>query len=231
MTFSAPSSTKPAAILFDFDGTLADTAPDLAAAVNAMRIARNLSPLALDRLRPFASQGARGLLGAGLNIVPDQAGFEAARLEFLARYESAMTRQTQLFEGVSAMLNTLTSRDIRWGIVTNKVGYLAQPIVAHLGLLPQCAALVCGDTTAHPKPHPAPLLHAAQLMALPPEQCWYVGDDLRDIQAGKAAGMPTVAAAYGYCGDALTVQDWQADYLIETPQALVSLLLNLDLAR
>ena len=215
--------TRPDAILFDFAGTLADTAPDLAAAVNAMRLDRGLLLQPLEQLRPFASQGARGLLGAGLGLFPDDPAFEAARGDFLRRYEAAMTVHTRLFDDVPALLHTLETLGLRWGIVTNKVTYLAEPIVAHLGLMPRCAALVCGDTTPHAKPHPTPLLHAAALMGLPPERCWYVGDDLRDVQAGKAAGMHTVAAAYGYCGDS-AVQDWNADHLIDTPLQLLDLL-------
>ncbi|HEY9281553.1 MAG TPA: phosphoglycolate phosphatase [Eoetvoesiella sp.] len=206
-------------VLFDFDGTLADTAPDLAAAANKQRTRKGLSPLPYDVFRPLASQGARGLLKAGLDIAPGHPEYESHRLQFLQDYEQDMTSLTVLFPGVTELLATLKQNGFFWGIVTNKVEYLALPIVQHLGLHTDCAVTVGGDTTPHPKPHPAPLLYAAERAGFDPEQCIYVGDDERDIIAGKAAGMPTIAAAYGYCG--LTeVAQWQADAIAYSPQEI-----------
>lgn len=201
-----------ALILFDFDGTLADTAPDLAAAANRQRTRAGLEPLPLEVLRPYSSAGARGLLRCALNLTPADEGYEAHRVQFLKDYEAAMTIDTCLFEGVPELLAQIKDAGMTWGIVTNKATYLATPIVAALGLAQDCAVLVCGDTTAHTKPHPLPLLHAAKQAGFGVEQCLYVGDDLRDIQAAQAAGMPSIAAAYGYCGPEHPPETWQADH-------------------
>ncbi len=204
------------AVLFDLDGTLADTAPDLGAAANKMRIARGLPALPLAALRPFASAGARGLIGAAFGIGPDDAAFAALREEFLANYTADICVATTLFDGIAPLLDDLARRDVRWGIVTNKVTQLTKPLVALLGLAQTTGCIVCGDTTPHPKPHPAPLLHAAQALDVAPAAVVYVGDDLRDIQAGQAAGMHTIAAAYGYCGDALPPSAWGADHVADS---------------
>ena len=205
-------------VLFDFDGTLADTAPDLAAAANLQRARRGLPDLPLAQLRPVASHGARGLLRVALDMQPDHPEYEETRRRFLDDYEAAMTVHTTLFPGMDALLERLEANGLQWGIVTNKMERLALPIIAHLGLTPRCAAIVCGDTTAHAKPHPLPLLHAARLANVTPDRCVYVGDDLRDIQASRAAGMPAIAAAYGYCDGG--VDSWEADINVETPEAL-----------
>lgn len=197
-------------VLFDFDGTLADTAPDLAAAANRQRERQGLAPLPFETLRPLSSQGARGLLKASLDIDPDHPHYEMHRTQFLADYEQNMTVLTRLFPGVPELLLALKQQGYRWGIVTNKVEYLALPIVRHLELHTECAVTVGGDTAGHAKPHPAPLLYAAEKTGFAPQQCVYIGDDERDILAGKAAGMPTIAAAYGYCNPKL-VSAWQAD--------------------
>ncbi len=201
-----------ALILFDFDGTLADTAPDLGAAANRQRIRAGLEPLPLEVLRPYSSAGARGLLRCALNLMPTDETYEAHRVQFLKDYEAAMTVDTCLFDGVSELLAQIKNEGMAWGIVTNKATYLATPIVKALGLAQECAVLVCGDTTAHSKPHPLPLLHAAQQAGYDVERCLYVGDDLRDIQAAQAAGMPSIAAAYGYCGPEHPPETWQADH-------------------
>ncbi len=201
-----------ALILFDFDGTLADTAPDLAAAANRQRTRAGLEPLPLEVLRPYSSAGARGLLRCALNLTPADEHYEAHRVQFLKDYEAAMTVDTCLFDGVPELLAQIKSEGMSWGIVTNKATYLAAPIVKALGLAQDCAVLVCGDTTAHSKPHPLPLLHAAQQAGYGVERCLYVGDDLRDIQAAQAAGMPSIAAAYGYCGPEHPPETWQADH-------------------
>ena len=201
-----------ALILFDFDGTLADTAPDLGAAANRQRIRAGLEPLPLEVLRPYSSAGARGLLRCALNLMPTDEAYEAHRVQFLKDYEAAMTVDTCLFDGVPELLAQIKNEGMAWGIVTNKATYLATPIVKALGLAQECAVLVCGDTTAHSKPHPLPLLHAAQQAGYDVERCLYVGDDLRDIQAAQAAGMPSIAAAYGYCGPEHPPETWQADH-------------------
>jgi phosphoglycolate phosphatase len=201
-----------ALILFDFDGTLADTAPDLGAAANRQRERAGLEPLPLEVLRPYSSAGARGLLRCALNLMPTDEAYEAHRVQFLKDYEAAMTVDTCLFDGVPELLAQIKNEGMAWGIVTNKATYLATPIVKALGLAQDCAVLVCGDTTAHSKPHPLPLLHAAQQAGYDVERCLYVGDDLRDIQAAQAAGMPSIAAAYGYCGPEHPPETWQADH-------------------
>lgn len=200
-------------VLFDLDGTLVDTAPDLVAAANAMRLARGLEVLPIAQLRPYVSQGARGMLREALGITPEQADYAEHQQDYLNRYAAALCVQSTLFEGMEAVLQELEARAIKWGIVTNKHTRFTQPLVAALGLTARAACVVSGDTTPHAKPHPAPMLHAAQLAAIEPNQCIYVGDDERDILAGKAAHMLTIAAAYGYCGGS-AAETWGADYLV-----------------
>jgi phosphoglycolate phosphatase len=219
------------AVLFDLDGTLADTAPDLAAATNQMRVARGLPPAPIERLRPVASAGARGLIGAAFGIGPDDREFAAMREEFLSNYEANLRIGTVLFPGIDALLDDLDARDVRWGIVTNKVARFTTPLVGLLELDKRAACVVSGDTTPHSKPHPAPLLHAAAALGVEPQHVVYVGDDLRDIQAGHAAGMPTIAAAYGYCGNELPPLDWNAHYVADTADALLVLLRHVGAAR
>ncbi len=214
MTLAPSSLPLPLqAVLFDLDGTLADTAPDLAAAANKMRTARGLAPLPLATLRPLASAGARGLLGAAFEIKPADPGYEAMRLEFIANYAADICTLSSLFDGIAGLLLELSARRVPWGVVTNKATHLTEPLAELLGLAADAGCIVCGDTTPHAKPHPAPLLHAAQILGIAPAAIVYVGDDLRDIQAGQAAGMQTIAAAYGYCGDSLAPQAWGADHV------------------
>lgn len=213
---------KPRAVLFDLDGTLADTAPDLAAAVNLLRTSRGLMPVSFEQLRPLASAGARGLIGGAFKLTPEDEGYEELRTGFLNNYEAALAIESKLFDGIDAMLAGLQERDILWGIVTNKAMRFTDPLVLQIGLH-NAHCVVSGDTTPHPKPHPAPLLEAARRLGLAPQDCWYVGDDLRDIQAGHAAGMTTIAAAWGYCGRTEPIS-WNADLLIDTPLQLLELL-------
>lgn len=213
---------SPRAILFDLDGTLADTAPDLAAAANFLRTERGLEPAPYEKLRPVASAGARGLIGAALDIHPGNETYEELRVQFLNRYEANMVVHSGLFDDVPALLKALEEKGIVWGIVTNKASRFTDPLVPQIGL-GHAACTVSGDTTPHAKPHPAPLLEAANRLQIDPKDCWYVGDDLRDIQAGKAAGMATIAAAWGYCGH--TEPDgWNADALAHAPLQLLELL-------
>lgn len=209
-----------ALILFDFDGTLADTAPDLAAAANQQRARKGLTPLPYETLRRVASQGARGLLREALGLMPGDPDYEPTRLQFLQDYAAGSTVHSRLFPGIARLLDGIRARGMAWGIVTNKVTHLTLPIVEHLGLTHDSAVLVCGDTTDHVKPHPAPLLHAAQSASFVTSRCVYVGDDLRDIQAAHAAGMPAVAAAYGYLGQDANVTTWAADACANTPDEL-----------
>jgi len=208
------------AMLFDFDGTLADTAADLCAAVNRLRAERGLQALPVAEARPFASSGARGLLRAAFGMTPEHPDYETMRDAFLRHYADCLTEQTALFPGIAQLLEDLAARDIAWGIVTNKATRFTERIVAGLGLSPDC--VVCGDTTPHAKPHPAPLLHAAQALALAPSSCWYVGDDLRDVQAAQAAGMRAIAVAYGYHGiENGGPHSWNADAVIAHPLELL----------
>lgn len=211
-----------ALILFDFDGTLADTAPDLAAAANQQRTRRGLEPLPYETLRPVASQGARGLLRVALGLKPGDDEYEPTRLQFLEDYAASSTVHSKLFPGIEALLADIRRRGLSWGIVTNKVTYLTLPIVEHLNLTRDSAVLVCGDTTAHAKPHPLPLQHAAREAGFATDRCVYVGDDLRDIQAAHAAGMPAVAAAYGYVGEDDDIINWEAETCANTPAELWS---------
>jgi len=212
------------AVLFDLDGTLIDSAPDLAGAGNDMRVARGLAPLAFEQFRPMVGAGARGMLGVAMQVGPADAGFTALRDEFLSRYEQRMMQQTQVFDAMRPVLAALQARSMPWGIVTNKAQRFTDPLVRALGLDALAAAVVSGDTTPHAKPHPAPLLEAARRMNFAPEFCVYVGDDLRDVQAGQAAGMRTVAAAWGYLGVGESISAWGADHVIETPTQLLNLL-------
>lgn len=208
-------------MLFDLDGTLADTAGDLAAAANLMRTVRGLAPLPLALLRPMASHGARGLLQVAFERAPDDADFESLRTEFLACYAAALDVHSRLFDGMPAVLDALEARGVAWGIVTNKAARFTAPLTAYLGLQGRAGTIVSGDTTPFAKPHPAPLLRAADELGVAPQDCIYVGDDARDIVAGRAAGMVTVAAGWGY-GDA--PHAWGADRLLATPADLVALI-------
>ena len=211
-------------VFFDLDGTLADTAPDLVAAANQLLVARNLSPKQYEVLRPCASAGARGLIGGAFGIDTDHPDFIPLRDEFFANYEKALLVNSVLFEGVDHLLNELDSASLPWGIVTNKSERFTHPLTELMGLRQRAAATVSGDTTPHSKPHPEPILHAARVANIDPNQSVYVGDDIRDIVAGKAAGMKTIAAAYGYCGCEEPPEAWGADYLVRHPRELLEII-------
>jgi phosphoglycolate phosphatase len=211
------------AVLFDLDGTLADTAPDLAAALNKLRADQGLEAVPLERLRPFASAGARGLVHAGFGVKPGDEDYNALREAFLEAYRENTCVETRLFPGIAELLAELGRRALAWGIVTNKATRFTDRIVATLGLTPAC--VVCGDTTEHLKPHPAPMRHAAEQLKLAPGECMYLGDDLRDIQAARAAGMRAIAVGWGYHHpENGGPRSWQADAVIAGPADLIGLL-------
>jgi N-acetyl-D-muramate 6-phosphate phosphatase len=210
----------PQAIFFDLDGTLIDSAPDLGAAADKMRTDRGMPSLPLDVYRSMAGAGARGMLKVGFGIAPDHADFAALREEFFQNYEADLISRTIAFDGVAAMLDSLKNQGIAWGIVTNKSQRFTVPLARQMPLLHAACAVVSGDTTPHSKPHPAPVLEAARIAGYAPERCWYVGDDKRDIDAGLAAGMFSVAAAWGYLGEH-AIDQWGAHAVAHAPADLL----------
>lgn len=212
------------AILFDLDGTLIDSAPDLGAAADQMRVARGLASLPLERYRPMAGAGARGMLGVAFGITPDAPEFVSLREEFFVNYEARMLRNTQVFSGVAELVEALCERGLQWGVVTNKSVRFTDPLTRAIPLFGTAGAIISGDTTPYSKPHPEPLFEAARRLGVAPESCVYVGDDERDILAGRAAGMRTIAATYGYMGEQAEVARWDADAAIASPLELLQLL-------
>lgn len=205
------------AVLFDLDGTLADTAPDLARALNCLLAERGLAPVSIDVTRPLTSSGARGMIKAGFGLTPESPDYESLKTRFLELYGESVCIETTLFDGMPALLEALERRGMPWGVVTNKLDRFTRPLLEALGLASRAACIVSGDTVARPKPHPDSLLHASRALALDPAACLYVGDDVRDIQAARAAGMPIIAAAYGYLGDDGDPHRWGADAVIDHP--------------
>ena len=214
-------SARADVVLFDLDGTLIDSAPDLAATVNHMRLMRGLPEVAYPRLRAHVGSGARGMLLEAFDKKPADADYEALRQEFMNLYAERLLDTTRVFAAMEPVLHTLDAQRVRWGIVTNKNARMAQRIAQGLGLDVRHAVLIGGDTTPHAKPHPAPLLEAARRMDVDPLQCVYVGDDERDVLAGRAAGMATLAAAWGYLGVGESIHDWGADAVLESPGGLL----------
>ena len=213
-----------AAVLFDLDGTLVDSAPDLAGAVNDLLLLHGRAPLPYEALRPLAGSGARGMVGAGFGVSPGDDAFLPLRDAFLDLYERRLLQTSVVFEAVPVVLDHIERSGKPWGVVTNKSLRLAEPLLSGLSLRQRASVLVGGDSTPHTKPHPAPLLHAAQGLGLDPAHCIYIGDDARDVQAGRAAGMATVAAAWGYLGRGEPVERWGADHVARTPIELLNLL-------
>ncbi|WP_036594395.1 HAD family hydrolase [Ottowia thiooxydans] len=211
-------------VLFDLDGTLIDSAPDLGLAADEMRVARGLPSLPLAQYRSVAGSGARGMLSVAFGLTPADQEYGVLREEFLNNYERRMTYNTEIFSGVKELLSSLGARGLTWGVVTNKGERFTYPLTATMPLFTGAVTIVCGDTTPHAKPHPAPILEAMRRAGFPPDQCIYVGDDERDIVAGKAAGVGTVAANYGYLGAEADVASWQADAVITHPGDLLTLL-------
>ena len=208
-------------VLFDLDGTLADTAPDLAYALNKLREEKGLEHLPYDDIRVTASYGGIALIKLGFGIDTDDPNFEPLRLRFLALYKENLSRETRLFPGMDLLLTTLQKQDIKWGVVTNKPAYLTEPIIASLGLSDRAAAVISGDTTNNRKPHPEPMLRACEQANSSPEKCLYVGDAERDIHAGKHAGMKTLIALFGYISEDEKPEDWGADGMIRTPMEIL----------
>ena len=208
------------AVLFDLDGTLADTAPDMAHTVNEMRRRRGLAPVALSVVRPHVSKGARGMILAAFDMTIDHPDYAAMREEFLEIYAGKLYVDTVLFPGMDALLDRLDAENVAWGVVTNKFERFAKPLLEGMGLASRAAVIVGGDTCAKAKPFPDPLLFAAEKLKVRPADTLYVGDDVRDVQAARAAGMPVVVAAYGYLGDGAPPIDWNADAVVDSVDEL-----------
>jgi phosphoglycolate phosphatase len=209
------------AVLFDLDGTFADTAPDLAAALNHVRATRDLAPLPLKILRPQASHGSAGLLKVGMNVTPDAPEFPALRDIFLEYYTQHICDHTKLFDGMTELIDTLEQRGLKWGIVTNKPHRFTVPLMQALGYAERASCLISGDTCAHAKPHPAPMLKACELIQVAPENCLYLGDDKRDMDAANAVNMRGIIANYGYVSDDVSIANWQAYGSVDTPMEML----------
>ena len=216
--------TSLSAVLFDLDGTLIDSAPDLGAAADKMRTDRSLEPLPLSLYRPMAGAGARGMIAVAFGLTPQDAAFEALKEEFFCNYEARLVHSTYVFDGVAELIAQICDFGLKWGVVTNKSARFTLPLTRAMSLFSTAQTIISGDTVSYAKPHPAPLLEAARQLNLLPDRCIYVGDDERDIVAGRAAGMQTVAAAYGYLGKANDTQSWNADFTITKPSELLHLL-------
>ncbi|HLA34251.1 MAG TPA: HAD-IA family hydrolase [Rhodocyclaceae bacterium] len=211
----------PEAILFDLDGTLADTAPDLGGAMNHLLQEQGLAPLPIEQLRPHVSAGARGLIAAAMGVTPQHADYVMLQKRFLDIYRDALCVDTCLFEGIGEHLRQLERRRIPWGIVTNKSQRFALPLIEALGLRQRTACVVCGDSAPRPKPHTHPMKLASLLIGVVADRCVYVGDDERDVVAGRQAGMKTIVAAWGYLGENTAPEHWGADEIAQTPGAIV----------
>ncbi|BAN34861.1 2-phosphoglycolate phosphatase [Sulfuricella denitrificans skB26] len=212
------------AVLFDLDGTLADTAPDLGHALNLQRERHGLPPLPQETIRPYASHGTVGLFDIGFGLTPQDERFAPMREEYLALYTANLCLHTTLFPGMAELLAALEARNISWGVVTNKPARFTNPLLELLGLSKRAASIISGDTCAHPKPHPEPLLRAAREIGVAPQSCLYVGDAERDIEAARAAGMAALIADYGYLGAEDRPETWGADGRIDTPLGILAFL-------
>lgn len=211
-------------ILFDLDGTLVDTAPDLGYALNLQRARHGLPALPEKVIRPYASHGSKGLLAVGFNLNPEDASFPEMREEYLNLYDEVFTRSPVLFDGFADVLTEIERRKIRWGIVTNKPRRFSEPLVKAMALDHRVNCLVCGDDAPRPKPYPDTLLMACNMAEVNAEDCIYVGDAERDVQAGKAAGMKTVIALFGYIDETDKPEEWGADAMIKHPADLLRII-------
>ena len=211
-------------VLFDLDGTLVDTAPDLVAALNHLLVEEGRQPIPYEIARPFASAGSRGLLKLGFDLEESDADYRPLRQRFIDHYADNSSEHSQLFEGITPLLGELKVKGLHWGVVTNKPGFLTEPLMAALDFPYAPSCVVGGDATPNLKPHPANLLLACEQISLSPQNCLYVGDAQRDITAGQRAGMRTVAVSYGYIRPYESPEQWGADYLIHHPQELLNCL-------
>jgi len=209
-------------ILFDLDGTLLDTAPDLAFALNTLLNEQGMPSLAFEKIRPVVSHGGRALIDLGFGIQPEDERYESLRQRLLEIYKDNIARDTRLFPGMEAVLEHIESSQMRWGIVTNKPSWLTDPLLIALGLFERSVCVVSGDTTQYSKPHPEPMLHACRLSNSSIDECLYVGDAERDIEAGKKAGMRTLAALYGYIQEEDDIYQWGADAVIDKPEDILT---------
>jgi phosphoglycolate phosphatase len=209
-------------ILFDLDGTLLDTAPDLADALNTVLIENQRPPLPYESIRPVVSHGGIALIKLGFDMDSSDPAFAPLRQRLLDVYRDNISRHTQPFPGISELLDNIEQRGLNWGVVTNKPGWLTEPLLKDLGLFDRAACVVSGDTLDESKPHPAPMLHASELANSPPQQCVYIGDAQRDIEAGNNAGMQTLVALFGYLQDGDEPHTWNASSMIEHPRDLLA---------
>lgn len=214
------------AILFDLDGTFADTAPDLGAALNHLRTLHDKPPMPLETIRPQASHGSLGLLKLGFNIEPDAPNYVDLRDAFLDYYASHICVHTTLFPGMAELIDILEQRGLPWGIVTNKPHRFTLPLMQALGYAQRASCLISGDTCARAKPFPDSLLKASELLNIAPQLCLYLGDDKRDAEAAQAAGMRCIIARYGYIGSPEELSSWPAEGEIDMPSQLLQYLID-----
>lgn len=212
------------ALLLDLDGTLVDTAPDMVGALDRLLQKHNKPKSDYSKAKKLVSKGAAALVKLGFDIDDNYPDLENLKQQFLAEYEQHICEQSILFDGMQQALEFCQSNNIVWGIVTNKPYYLAEPLIKQLELSENCSILLGGDSLPEKKPHPMPLLHCCMELSLAASECLYVGDDERDVLAGKAAGMDTAAAAWGYISEQENIEDWNADYLVNSPQGLLNLI-------
>lgn len=216
------SARRIEAVLFDLDGTFADTAPDLGATLNRLRTVHDLPPVPLAGLRPYTSQGVRGMLRAGMGIATDNPRYASLHAQYLEIYAAHLCDDTVLFPGMDALVTQIEARGLPWGIVTNKTTRFTLPLMERLGYRHRAATIVCGDSTPTPKPSPAPMLLAAREAGVAPAGCAFVGDDERDVVAGRAAGMMTLAVRYGYLGNGAPIENWGADLILDSVEEIAA---------
>ncbi|HEC19544.1 MAG TPA: HAD family hydrolase [Gammaproteobacteria bacterium] len=209
-------------MLFDLDGTLADTAPDLAFALNQVLIENGRAPLPFEAIRPVVSHGGIALTRLGFGLEPEHPDFAPLRQRLLEIYRENIARETRLFPGMDELLAHIEENGMNWGVITNKPGWLTEPLLDALGLTSRAACIVSGDSCENRKPHPQPILHGCRLAGSEVRECVYVGDAQRDIEAGRRAGMQTLVALFGYIGEQDQPGQWQADALLDTPQAIIT---------